>query len=112
MIEGLQKRTSDVVSSMQTSITTSNESVNQAQETHTAIREICKSLSEIMDLTQLIATAAKEQSLASSDISGQLSTLSGSSFELLELANENREGGQRMSAQGIELNSATSVFKS
>ncbi|KMT64500.1 methyl-accepting chemotaxis protein [Catenovulum maritimum] len=110
-IEGLQSRTTTAVSAMKKSISVSSSSVEQAQSTSDAISDICRSLHEIMDLTQLIATASKEQSIASADISTQLSNLSNSSFELLQLANENKDGGHRMFDQGEELKSSISIFK-
>ena len=74
---------------MKVSIDVSGDSVVQAQQTNTAIKGICASLTDIMDLTQLIASAAKEQSITSADISDQVSALSGASFEILELSKSN-----------------------
>jgi len=110
-IENLQKRTTEVVSAMQQSIETSTESVAQAQEANAAINEISTSLSEIMNLTQLIATSAKEQSEAANEISGQVVSLADSSMEISDLSGENTAGGQRMAVQGEQLNEAVSIFK-
>ncbi|AWB65785.1 hypothetical protein C2869_04735 [Saccharobesus litoralis] len=111
-IESLQSKTSLVVDSMQSSIEASSESVSRAQETNKAIEDICQSLTDIMDLTQLIATAADQQSVASAEIANQVSNLSDASYDLLQVANENQQGGQRMSQQGHALHSAISIFHS
>lgn len=109
-IENLQKRTGDVVDSMQQSITISTESVNQAQQVNTAINEISSSLSEIMDLTTLIASAAQQQSVSTADITERVNLLSNSAVDVLMLAVENKNGGRRMSDQGHQLNNAISIF--
>jgi methyl-accepting chemotaxis protein len=109
-IENLQKRTEQVVAAMEHSITTSTQSVEQAQEANEAIHEISTALSEIMNLTQLIATSAKEQSEAANEISGQVVALSDSSMEIADLSNENQAGGQRMADQGTQLSKAVSIF--
>ena len=109
-IENLQKRTEQVVAAMEHSITTSTQSVEQAQEANEAIHEISTALSEIMNLTQLIATSAKEQSEAANEISGQVIALSDSSMEIADLSNENQAGGQRMADQGTQLSKAVSIF--
>jgi methyl-accepting chemotaxis protein len=109
-IENLQKRTEQVVAAMEHSITTSTQSVEQAQEANEAIHEISTALSEIMNLTQLIATSAKEQSEAANEISGQVVALSDSSMEIADLSNENQAGGQRMADQGAQLSKAVSIF--
>jgi methyl-accepting chemotaxis protein len=109
-IENLQKRTELVVAAMDNSIKTSSESVAQAQEANEAISEISTALSEIMNLTQLIATSAREQSEAANEISGQVVALSDSSMEIADLSHENQAGGQRMANQGEDLNKAVSIF--
>ncbi len=109
-IENLQKRTAEVVDSMHQSISISTESVNQGQQVKTAIQDISGSLSEILDLTMLIASAAQQQSVSTADITERVNLLSNSSLDVLDLAVENKKGGSRMSVQGHQLNEAISIF--
>ncbi len=109
-INNLQDRTHDVVSTMQSAINASGESVQQAREASAAIGEISNSLSEILDLNQLIATAAREQSDVANEISDRITILSNSAQDISNLAEQNEAGGKRMSAQGDKLGQAVAIF--
>lgn len=109
-IDTLTSRTNEVVDAIHQSQQTSEQSVEQAQQTNVAIQDISHALSEIMDLTQLIATAANQQSIASSEVSDRVNTLSHASHKISTLAEENQDGGHTMAAQGEELNQVISIF--
>lgn len=109
-IDSLRGRTKDVVETMQGSINASEESVALAKQASTAITHISESLTSILDLNQLIATAAKEQSDVATDISSRVNLLSESAQDMSVVATENQAAGDRMSTQGKQLRSAVAIF--
>jgi methyl-accepting chemotaxis protein len=109
-IENLQKRTQEVVASMDASKEVSNMTVAQSQSAAQSIEKISSAIAEIMGLTQVIATAAREQSEAAKEISTRVVTLSDSSNNIADLSEQNRLSGVRMSSEGHELDEAISVF--
>lgn len=109
-IDSLRGRTKDVVETMQESINASAQNVEQAKQASTAITQISDSLTSILDLNQLIATAAKEQSDVAADISNRVNRLSESAQDMSAVSAQNQSAGERMCSQGEQLKNAVSIF--
>lgn len=91
MIERLQSGSQKAVHSMESSKTSSVETVTGAQEAAEALQQIADSLGTITEMNHQIASAADEQTKVGDDISHRINSIAESSHEAAELARENRD---------------------
>ncbi|MDW6002652.1 methyl-accepting chemotaxis protein [Vibrio mangrovi] len=110
IIEQLKDATHEAVQSMQDSRTQSEDTVTKANLASRALTEILNSVSMIMDMNTLIATATEEQSQVGQEISERVVIISDQSSQVAGVADENRKGSDDLRHQVRELKSLVDRF--
>ncbi len=95
-IEQLKLATSDAVRSMQDSRGQSEDTVDKANMASRALEEILYSISMIMDMNTLIATATEEQSKVGHEITERVVIISDQSSQIATIADKNRASSREL----------------
>lgn len=111
VIEQLKKASDAAVHAMDSSQNRSESAVNEANAAAQALEKIQHSISMIMDMNTLIATATEEQSIVGQEISQRIVVISDKSSESASLANDNRQGSQSLNGRAHELYDLVARFK-
>jgi len=111
VIEQLKKASDAAVRAMDSSQSRSESAVNEANAAAQALEKIQHSISMIMDMNTLIATATEEQSIVGQEISQRIVVISDKSSESASLANDNRQGSQSLNGRAHELYDLVARFK-
>ncbi len=111
VIDQLKKASDAAVQAMNSSQSRSESAVNEANAAAQALEKIQQSISMIMDMNSLIATATEEQSIVGQEISERIVVISDQSSESAGLANENRQGSQSLNGRARELYDLVARFK-
>ncbi|WP_420066430.1 methyl-accepting chemotaxis protein [Pseudomonas alkylphenolica] len=96
VIEGLQRGTRDVVSSMSNSYQQAQGSVEQVEQAVAALRQIGESVSVITDMNLQIASAAEEQSAVAEEINTNVATIRDVTESLSGQAQESAQVSQAL----------------
>ncbi|MGF1721965.1 methyl-accepting chemotaxis protein [Vibrio kyushuensis] len=88
MIEGLRKEVRNTVEMMNMAQEHAASGVVQAEKGGEAIEEVAKTISQITDMNNLIASATEQQGAAASEINSSISSISGIGQETSQGANE------------------------
>ncbi|SJN58523.1 Methyl-accepting chemotaxis protein PctB [Vibrio ruber DSM 16370] len=110
IIEQLKKATQEAVQSMLDSRSQSEDTVAKAHQASDALAEILDSVSMIMDMNTLIATATEEQSQVGQNISERVVIISEQSLQVAGVTDENRKGSRDLRDQTQELKSLVDRF--
>lgn len=111
VINQLKTASDAAVHAMDSSQSRSEAAVNEANAAAKALEKIQQSISTIMDMNALIATATEEQSIVGQEISQRIVVISDQSSESASLANENRQGSQSLNERAHELYDLVARFK-
>ncbi|MBD0786024.1 cache domain-containing protein [Vibrio sp. Y2-5] len=111
VIDQLKTASDAAVHAMDSSQSRSESAVNEANAAAEALEKIQQSISMIMDMNALIATATEEQSIVGQEISQRIVVISDQSSESASLANENRQGSQSLNERAHELYDLVARFK-
>ncbi len=111
VIDQLKKASDAAVQAMNSSQSRSESAVNEANAAAQALEKIQQSISMIMDMNSLIATATEEQSIVGQEISERIVVISDQSSQSAGLANENRQGSQSLNGRARELYDLVARFK-
>ncbi|MDW6091193.1 methyl-accepting chemotaxis protein [Vibrio rhizosphaerae] len=110
IIEQLKGATQEAVQSMLDSRSQSEDTVAKAHQASRALTEIIESVSMIMDMNTLIATATEEQSQVGQNISERVVIISEQSLRVADVTDENRQGSRDLRDQTQELKSLVDRF--
>ncbi|GGN31037.1 MULTISPECIES: methyl-accepting chemotaxis protein [Marinomonas] len=110
IIEQLKDATQAAVQSMLDSRSQSEDTVLKARQASNALIEILDSVSKIMDMNNLIATATEEQSQVGQDISKRVELISDQSLQVAQVSDKNRQGSHELRDQTLELKSLVDRF--
>jgi methyl-accepting chemotaxis protein len=110
IIEQLKDATQAAVQSMLDSRSQSEDTVLKAHQASNALIEILDSVSKIMDMNNLIATATEEQSQVGQDISKRVELISDQSLQVAQVSDKNRQGSHELRDQTLELKSLVDRF--
>jgi len=110
MIERLITASDAAVKVMDSSQHKGTETVQEAAAASDALESIRNSISTIMDMNTLIATATEEQSLVGKEISEHVVAISDKSQESAEFAVANRQGAATLQGHASELDKLVGEF--
>jgi len=110
IIEQLKDATQAAVQSMLDSRSQSEDTVLKAHQASNALIEILDSVSKIMDMNNLRATATEEQSQVGQDISKRVELISDQSLQVAQVSDKNRQGSHELRDQTLELKSLVDRF--
>ncbi|WP_409419247.1 methyl-accepting chemotaxis protein [Marinomonas sp. RS-M-Aa-14] len=110
IIEQLKGATEAAVQSMLDSRSQSEDTVLKARQASDALTEILDSVSKIMDMNTLIATATEEQSQVCQDISQRVELISEQSLQVVQVSDKNRQGSNELRHKILELKSLVDRF--
>ncbi|MGF1695652.1 methyl-accepting chemotaxis protein [Vibrio lamellibrachiae] len=110
MIEQLKSASDDAVKAMDSSQARGDSTVKEANAAAEALVKIQESISTIMDMNSLIATATEEQSIVGQEISQRIVVISDQSSQSADLANQNRAGSQQLNGRANELSDLVGRF--
>jgi methyl-accepting chemotaxis protein len=110
IIEQLKGATQEAVQSMLDSRTQSEDTVAKAHQASDALGEILDSVSMIMDMNTLIATATEEQSQVGQNISERVVIISEQSLQVADVTDENRKGSRDLQEQTQALKALVDRF--
>jgi methyl-accepting chemotaxis protein len=111
MISQLKLASDSAVKAMTISQNRSQTTVKEALAATESIQRIEKSISTIMDMNTLIATATEEQSIVGQEISERIVVISEKSSQAANLAMLNREGSQLLKGNASDLYELVERFK-
>ncbi|WP_260261296.1 methyl-accepting chemotaxis protein [Vibrio intestinalis] len=111
MIETLQSNTKQAVTSMQSSTSLADTSVEYAQQAFESLSEITSAISQINDMALQIASAAEEQRAVSEDISRNTQGIKDASDVLSQQAVSSSESATDMYHSAQEMSQAVARFK-
>ncbi|MDA0150530.1 methyl-accepting chemotaxis protein [Vibrio sp. LaRot3] len=111
MIETLQSNTKQAVTSMQSSTSLADTSVDYAQQAFESLSEITAAISQINDMALQIASAAEEQRAVSEDISRNTQGIKDASDVLSQQAVSSSESATDMYHSAQEMSQAVGRFK-
>ncbi|WP_250657628.1 methyl-accepting chemotaxis protein [Alkalimarinus coralli] len=111
MIERLQKGVKEAVSSMQSSHTTTDVTVEQSSKVSEALVSIASSISSIVDMSHQIASAAEEQSAVATNIDNNVKLISDLGQETADNANDTLSASKEMSGLTGSLQAVVGTFK-
>lgn len=111
IIEQLKDATQAAVQSMLDSRSQSEDTVLKARQASNALTEILDSISKIMDMNNLIATATEEQSQVGQNISKHVEFISDQSLQVVQVSDKNRQGSHELRNKTLELKSLVDRFK-
>lgn len=107
----LKESTEKAVSTIEASNQQSQSAVEDASNAGDALHEILSSVSTIMDMSELIATATEEQSQVGNEISGRIEVISEKSREAVDISSQNRDASQSLNERSNSLSSLLKQFK-
>jgi len=110
-IEQLQEGAEAAVQAMEHGQGRVSDGVARTQEVGQSLQEIAASVATIVDMNTQIATAAEQQGMVAGDVSRNVSTVDGSSQELVASAETVSQTSQSIAALSARLAEASSHFK-
>ncbi|MFT7558160.1 MAG: methyl-accepting chemotaxis protein [Flavobacteriales bacterium] len=111
IIGQLQKAADEAHISMNTSISSVQETIETSSQVKNSLEQIQQSVSTINDMNHQIATAAEEQSTVVSDVSKIVTAIYSMSEKVAENAQEVSDSAHQLSNESTELNSQIAKFK-
>ncbi|MCK5828903.1 MAG: MCP four helix bundle domain-containing protein [Methylococcales bacterium] len=108
MIEKLQSGAKQAVSAMDASHKMTEDSVEQASKSGSALQSITESVTTINDMNSQIASAAKEQSSVAEEINKSIFTINSISEESVEVANETSKSSHDLAKLASNLKNSIS----
>jgi len=111
MIENLQKGTSTAVSVMDSSRTQAEISVEQINQSNTALNEIGGQVVVISDMNTQIAASAEQQSSVSEDINRNVVAMDAAATEVAEQAQQNASAAEQLRQLAMELKGLVGRFR-
>ncbi len=111
MIRNMQKETGEVINAMKTGNSQVDLGVTIAGETQKAFQGIVELVANVNDLISQIASAAEQQSAASSEIANNVATISDVSKEATSGADNLMDSATKMKKLGEDLNTIVNQFK-
>ncbi len=111
MIERLQDQVREAVAAMKKSRDDASNSANQASEAGNSLEMIVSEIDTITQMTTQIATAAKEQSQVTTELSRNITNISSTSDNTSLIAEQTLEATQEINSKMIELRSHASRFR-
>lgn len=111
IIVGLQNRTKEIVSSMQSCREQGEASVQQAGVANNLLAAITSDVSGIMDMTTQIATAIEEQSHVAAEVNKNVVKIRDISEQSLMIARHNAQISEEVAEQAAQLHRSIDRFK-
>ena len=111
IIVGLQNRTKEIVSSMQSCRQQGEASVQQAGVANNLLAAITSDVSGIMDMTTQIATAIEEQSHVAAEVNKNVVKIRDISEQSLMIARHNAQISEEVAEQAAQLHQSIDRFK-
>ncbi len=111
IIVGLQNRTKEIVSSMQSCREQGEASVQQAGVANNLLAAITGDVSGIMDMTTQIATAIEEQSHVAAEVNKNVVKIRDISEQSLVIARHNAQISEEVAEQAAQLHQSIDRFK-
>ena len=111
IIVGLQNRTKEIVSSMQSCREQGEASVQQAGVANNLLAAITSDVSGIMDMTTQIATAIEEQSHVAAEVNKNVVKIRDISEQSLMIARHNAQISEEVAEQAAQLHQSIDRFK-
>ena len=111
IIVGLQNRTKEIVSSMQSCRQQGEASVQQAGVANNLLAAITSDVSGIMDMTTQIATAIEEQSHVAAEVNKNVVKIRDISEQSLMIARHNAQISEEVAEQAAQLHRSIDRFK-
>ena len=111
IIVGLQNRTKEIVSSMQSCREQGEASVQQAGVANNLLAAITSDVSGIMDMTTQIATAIEEQSHVAAEVNKNVVKIRDISEDSLVIARHNAQISEEVAEQAAQLHKSIDRFK-
>lgn len=111
IIVGLQNRTKEIVSSMQSCRAQGEASVQQAGVANNLLAAITSDVSGIMDMTAQIATAIEEQSHVAAEVNKNVVKIRDISEQSLVISRHNAQISEEVAEQAAQLHQSIDRFK-
>lgn len=111
MIEKLQSGAKQAVGAMEASHKMTEDSVEQARKSGSALQSITESVTTINDMNSQIASAAKEQSTVAEEINQSVFTINSISEESVNVANETSKASHDLAGLASNLKQSISNLK-
>ncbi|MFQ5508697.1 MAG: methyl-accepting chemotaxis protein [Leptospirillia bacterium] len=111
MISAIQKETNSVVEMMNTSRGEADKEMTLVNESGESLSGIIDVISEVTDMVEQIATAAREQSIATDEITANIEGIATVTEETSKGVQESAEAGHRLNQMASELKAVVGQFK-
>lgn len=111
MISAIQKETNNVIEMMTASQAEAEKETTLVNESGTALQHIIDVISGVHDMVEQIATAAREQAIATDEITNNVEGIASVTEATSKRIQHSADAGQKLNQMATDLNSVVSQFK-